>query len=99
MSATISRPPDNELRPPAPTPASVHAGGSLQRKIAPYLFVSPFVILFTLFGVWPILHSLVLAFFHSWTPSDQNFVGFSNFEKLFGDPDFRTAVWNTIVYT
>lgn len=99
MSATISRPPAEELKTPLPPRTPVRSGGSLQRKIAPYLFVSPFVILFAIFGLWPILRSLVLAFYHSWTPADQEFVGFSNFQKMFADPDFWTAVKNTIVYT
>jgi ABC-type sugar transport system permease subunit len=100
MSATITRPQKTE-GPSAPMPRKVPSRpvGSLQRRMAPYIFVSPFVILFAVFGVWPILHSLVLSFYHTVTPSDQNFVGLRNFRLMFADPDFHTAVWNTIVYT
>jgi len=99
MSATITRPQTEEPKPPAPRPAPARPVGSLHRRIAPYLFVSPFVLLFAVFGVWPILHSLVLAFYHTVTPSDQNFVGFKNFVNMFHDPDFWTAVKNTVIYT
>jgi ABC-type sugar transport system permease subunit len=72
--------------------------GGVQRKIAPYLFVSPFIILFGIFGVWPILHSLVLAFYVTNGPKSQVFVGLENFRFMFADPDFHIAVWNTLVY-
>lgn len=99
MSTTVSRPPSGEFQAPASPPAPPRGSNGLQRRIAPYLFVSPFVILFTVFGIWPILHSLVLAFYQSYTPTDQHFIGFTNFRNLLGDPDFHTAVWNTLVYT
>ena len=35
---------------------------SLQQRYAPYLFVSPFLLLFAAFGCWPILKSLILHF-------------------------------------
>ncbi|MBV9848784.1 MAG: sugar ABC transporter permease [Armatimonadetes bacterium] len=72
---------------------------SLQHRIAPYLFISPFLLLFAVFGLWPILRSLVLAFYATNGPKSQVFVGWNNFRFMFGDPDFHTAVWNTLVYT
>jgi ABC-type sugar transport system permease subunit len=71
---------------------------SLQTKYAPYLFVAPFLILFTLFGAWPILRSLMLAFYATNGPKDQVFVGVSNFRFLLSDPDFHTGVRNTIIF-
>jgi ABC-type sugar transport system permease subunit len=71
---------------------------SWQHKLAPYLFVSPFLILFAVFGLWPIVHSLILAFYVTNGPQSQVFVGLANFRFLFADPDFHTAVWNTLVY-
>ena len=72
---------------------------SLQHRAAPYLFVAPFLLLFAVFGLWPILRSLVLAFYATNGPKSQVFVGLNNFRFLFADPDFHTAVWNTLVYT
>lgn len=71
----------------------------LQHKYAPYLFVSPFVLLFAVFGVYPLVKSLILAFFVTSGPKSQVFAGFGNFGFLLADPDFRTAVWNTSLYT
>ncbi len=70
----------------------------LQHRYAPYLFVSPFLILFTVFGVYPILKSLQLSLYITNGPSDHVFVGMGNFRFLLRDPDFHTAVWNTVVF-
>jgi len=70
-----------------------------QQKFAPYLFVSPFLILFTIFGLYPILKSLLLSLYATNGPRNHVFVGLSNYRFLFTDPDFGVAVRNTIVYT
>jgi ABC-type sugar transport system permease subunit len=70
----------------------------LQHRLAPYLFVSPFLILFAVFGAWPILRSLILAFYLTAGPKSQVFVGLENFRYLLQDPDFHKAVWNTAVF-
>jgi ABC-type sugar transport system permease subunit len=70
-----------------------------QHRYAPYLFVSPFLILFAVFGFWPLLKSLILACYITNGPKDAVFVGLGNFRYLLSDPDFHTAVWNTTVYT
>jgi ABC-type sugar transport system permease subunit len=72
---------------------------STQHRVAPYLFVSPFLLLFAVFGLWPIFRSLVMAFYATNGPKSQVFVGLNNFRFLFADPDFHKAVWNTLVYT
>lgn len=71
----------------------------LQYRMAPYLFVSPFLILFLTFGAYPILKSLLLSFYATNGPKSAVFVGLQNFTFLLSDPDFHTAVWNTAVFT
>ncbi len=63
---------------------------------APYLMISPFYILFLIFGLFPILFSLYLAF-HAWDGlGDMEFVGLRNFRNLLtDDPDFWISVGNT----
>lgn len=70
----------------------------LQYRLAPYLFVSPFLILFATFGVYPIVKSLLLSFYVTNGPKSAVFVGLQNFWFLLSDPDFHTAVWNTAVF-
>lgn len=71
----------------------------VQQKLAPYLFVSPFVLLFAVFGAYPILKSLTLSLYATSGPKDAIFVGLNNYKFLWTDADFRTAVQNTVVYT
>jgi ABC-type sugar transport system permease subunit len=71
---------------------------SLQQRYAPYLFVAPFLIVFATFGLWPILKSLVLSFYATNGPKSAVFIGVDNFRFLLADPDFHTAVRNTVVF-
>ena len=69
-----------------------------QQRLAPYLFVSPFVILFSVFGVYPICKSLYLAFHTTNGPRSVIFTGLNNFNFLLSDPDFYIAVRNTAAF-
>jgi ABC-type sugar transport system permease subunit len=71
---------------------------AVQRRYAPYVFVSPFLILFAVFGCWPIIKSLILSFYATNGPKDAVFVGLGNFRFLLSDPDFHIAVRNTAVF-
>lgn len=66
--------------------------------LAPYLFVAPYVLLFLVFGLWPIVKSLILALHVTNGPKSAFFVGIDNFRFLLTDPDFHIAVKNTAVY-
>lgn len=70
----------------------------LKTYLAPYLMISPFYILFIVFGLFPILFSLYLAF-HSWDGlGPMEFVGLRNFRNLLtDDPDFWKSVGNTFI--
>jgi len=70
----------------------------LQYRAAPYLFVAPFLILFGLFGLYPIVKSMILSLFITSGPQDQVYVGLENFRFLLSDGDFHIAVWNTAVF-
>lgn len=62
-----------------------------------YLFISPFFILFFIFGVYPLLFSLYLSL-SSWDGiGDIKFIGLRNFELLMTDPVFWKSITNTII--
>ena len=73
-------------------------GFNRQHKIAPYLFVSPFVLTFLIFGLYPILKSVVLSLYITNGPQDHVYVGLNNYRFILGDPDFHTAIWNTVQF-
>lgn len=70
----------------------------LQHRYAPYLFVSPFVLIFLVFGLFPIVKSVILSLHMTNGPKDQVFVGLDNYRFLFHDNDFRIAVINTATF-
>lgn len=65
---------------------------------APYVFLAPFVLLFAVFGVFPLLFSLWLAF-QSWEPTAglgaMRFVGLDNFTFALADAWFWKSMINT----
>jgi multiple sugar transport system permease protein len=75
-------------------PAALH----LSPRWAPYIFLSPFVVLFAVFGVFPLLFSLWLAF-HTWEPTAgldaMAYAGLGNFTFALGDAWFWKSLGNT----
>ncbi len=69
-----------------------------QHRNAPYLFVAPFVVVFCVFGLYPLVKSLWLSLHTTSGPTSRVFVGLGNFRFLLSDPDFHKAVWNTVVF-
>lgn len=68
-----------------------------RRRLAPYAFLAPFLLMFGVFWAWPIAYSFWLSF-TSWdgfgTPRP---IGLGNYEALVADSTFHTAVANTVV--
>ena len=61
-----------------------------------YLFITPFVIGFLLFGLYPIYNTFALSFTNTTIMSSKaEFIGFQNFERLFADDFFWTAIKTT----
>lgn len=62
-----------------------------------YLFVVPFILGFLLFGLYPVYNTIALSFTNTtlMNASAAKFVGLLNFQRLFADSTFVTAVTNT----
>jgi ABC-type sugar transport system permease subunit len=69
-----------------------------QAKLAPYIFIAPFYLLFFVFFLFPSLAALVLSFYKWNGIGDPTWLGLRNFQRLFEDPDFWQAVGNTLIY-
>ena len=71
----------------------------LSPEWAPYVFISPFIILFAVFGVFPLAFSLYLAF-QTWEPTSgldaMAFVGLDNFAFALQDDWFWKSLKNTL---
>ena len=69
-----------------------------QRKVLPYVFISPFYILFIVFSVGPLVYALYLSL-HRWPGTGaMRHVGLGNYTYLAGDPVFLKSLWNTVYY-
>jgi ABC-type sugar transport system permease subunit len=68
----------------------------IKQKHYGYLFIAPFVFGFLIFGLYPVVHTITLSFTNTTLMSDTSkYVGLANFERLFADNFFMTAVTNT----
>ena len=70
------------------------------RRWLPYLFISPFFILFGVFGLFPLLFSVWMSL-HAWDPAAglgaMQWVGLENYtHTLFNDDWFHRSMWNTV---
>lgn len=72
---------------------------SARSQLAPWLFLAPFLGIFSLFTIWPLLRSFVLALQQTYGPGTTLWVGFRNFQFLLTDPLFWTATANTVRFT
>ncbi|HWR66494.1 MAG TPA: sugar ABC transporter permease, partial [Bellilinea sp.] len=61
-----------------------------------YLFIAPFIIGFLVFGLYPLYNTIALSFTNTtMMKANGAFVGLQNFERLFADKTFFTAISNT----
>jgi len=63
------------------------------RRKLPYLFISPFFILYTVFGLYPFVSGLILSL-----QKKDLFVGFSNYQSVLTDTRFWKAISNASLY-
>jgi lactose/L-arabinose transport system permease protein len=69
----------------------------LSTKAAPYLFMTPGLILFLLFGIYPIIQSFIYSFNHKIGTQPSTFVGLENYVRAFSDHIFLISLKNIFV--
>lgn len=67
--------------------------------LRPFLFMSPYLVVFLLFLFLPALSGVVISFTDWEILGTPNWVGFENFAYIFGDRMFWRAMTNTLVFT
>ncbi|MFE5670123.1 carbohydrate ABC transporter permease [Agromyces sp. NPDC056523] len=65
-------------------------------KVSPYLYISPFFIMFAVVGLFPIAFTAVISFM-DWdlVRNSGEFIGFDQYAWILGQPQFWTALRNT----
>lgn len=91
MQAQVSAPVDR--------PSLGTRWNNFQRRYAPYIFISPFFVLFLAFGLFPVLFLAYLSF-QDWQPSaglgTMEFVGWRNYTDNLTDPAFWASLRHTL---
>ena len=67
------------------------------QKIAPYVFVVPFVLSLLIFWLYPLVSGISMSF-QDVSFGGMKWVGVKHFKKLLGDKVFRIAVGNSLEY-
>jgi cellobiose transport system permease protein len=96
--ATASAPPAGKKKPDAAArPSWRHRLSRFDQNASPYLYVSPFFLLFGLIGLFPLLYTVWVAL-HDWDllKGEGGFVGLSNFAEILSDGMFWNSIGNTL---
>lgn len=73
--------------------------GSVKEGIIGYLFASPWIVGFLIFGAWPIFYSFYLSFTSYNILQPPKWIGLLNYKTLFfADPLFKISLYNTLYY-
>ncbi len=67
-------------------------------KTAPYIFILPFILSFSIFWVYPLLSTVIMSF-QNIKIGMRTWIGTRNYSKLLLDKTFHTAILNSVIYT
>src|SRR6516162_10000333 len=90
------------------TPTAAYAGAPRRGPVTRLLederwlamaLLMPTVVLLGLFIAYPFVEGVYLSITNTKVGVPGSFVGLANFDKIWNDSIFRTAVWNTCLYT
>nr|WP_250812164.1 sugar ABC transporter permease [Neorhizobium tomejilense] len=70
-------------------------------RLLPYWLLAPAVVVTVVIVFMPMVQAVFTSFYDLilFRPNASKFVGFGNYVKLFNDPVFWTALWNTIIWS
>src|SRR5688500_11521373 len=88
------------MRPQTQNNVRARRGSATPRTwLTPYLFLLPYFLVTCVFFLYPLAYATVLAFYQTSGPGHREYVGWDNFRFVLRDPDFRTALGNTLIFT
>lgn len=68
----------------------------LKKKIAPWMFLAPALLVYCAVVIFPIIQSIQFSFFNYSGIGEMKFNGITNYVKMFKNSAFRTAIRNNI---
>ena len=63
------------------------------------MFLLPFMAVFLVFRIWPLIQAVEMSFQDVQGLQGNDWVGLENYQGIFDNPQFMTALVNTFVYT
>jgi multiple sugar transport system permease protein len=84
--------------PTSPKPARRFPWHRFERKIIPYLFLSPFLVGFIVFMVYPLIYALNMSLYRNKLVGGVSFIGLDNYVKAFQDANFWEGVRNVLAF-
>lgn len=96
--------PSNQAPANAAVLAARRQGGSAarwrrrRRAATPYLFLTPFLIGFVVFVIYPLVYAVNLSLYRTKLVGGKSFVGIDNYVKAIGDPVLWTGIRNVLSF-
>ncbi|WP_413988672.1 carbohydrate ABC transporter permease [Labrys okinawensis] len=81
---------------PLAGPRTIAVGGA--PLIVPYLFLTPYLVIFALFMLIPTVAAVVISFMHWDILGTPEWIGLDNYRQIFADPLFIQAIVNTFYF-
>lgn len=97
LTTTVASPDRRSRRAVGASPRA-RRGGRAATKAVPYILLAPFLILFAVFFVSPIVYAAYLSVFVDRVIGGQSFVGFENYARVLTDPLFLAGVGRVLIY-
>lgn len=67
------------------------------QKVAPYVFIAPFILTFLIFFAYPLISTIMMSF-QEITGAGTRWIGFKNYSDMFSNKTFYQAVKNSVIY-
>ncbi|AUZ86315.1 ABC transporter permease [Arthrobacter agilis] len=97
MTTTLNRPAASSPAPAKPTLTFRQRLNVFDMKASPYLYISPFFLLFALVGLFPLGYTFFVSLFDWHLLKGQGeFVGLRNFQEVLQDRFFWNSLFNTM---
>ena len=68
-------------------------------RLAPFVFLLPFMSIFVVFRLWPLVQAVEMSFQDVQGLSGNEWVGLDNYQSILDNERFLTSIANTFVYT
>lgn len=100
MSAASTIPASGPVRPRPTAPVRKAVPSWRSARVTPYWLLAPAVIVTAVIVFLPMAQAVVTSFYDLvlFRPNASRFVGFGNYVKLWADPVFWVALWNTVIW-